>query len=500
MTRTKAAVSGVALVIGLAAIARALPRAQAGAATLFVEQCSGCHGTDLAGGRAPSLFNEQWLASTTDERIANAIRNGVPNTAMAPFKSLSDDQIWQLTRYMRTQGGVVKTRPAFVVNLDGAVVKSEKQTVRMEVVAKDLDTPWGIAFLPDGRMLVTERTVGGGQLRVVEKGVLLPPVKGTPRVHVQQDAGMFDVHVHPQYAENGWIYLSYAELLPGYTPPSAPAAGTGRGGATAPSMTAVVRGRLRHNEWVDQQFIYHAPPALYTTDGSHFGSRFIFDRDGHLFYSIGDRGVMQNAQDLTNPLGKIHRVNDDGTIPGDNPFVKTPNAVPSIWSYGHRNPQGLAWDPVSGRLWETEHGPTAGDEVNIIERGHNYGWGIATKGTQAGITKSWEPGMDEPIVYYIPTYAPAGISFSTSDRYPAWKNTSLFVGGLAGQALRRLEISGSRVTRQEVIFNQYGRVRDVVEGPGGYLYLAINHATGAGTPYGLIAPVPGWVVRLVPVP
>ena len=398
MTRTNAAVSGVALMIALLAIAVALPRAQAPppphervrrcagpgdgrgggrtnpTAALFIEQCSGCHGTDLAGGRAPSLFNEQWLASTTDERIANAIRNGVPNTAMAPFKSLSDEQIWQLTQYMRTQSGVVKTRPAFVVDLDGAVVKSEKQTVRMEVVAKELDTPWGIAFLPDGRMLVTERTVGGGQLRVVEKGTLLPAVKGTPRVHVQQDAGMFDVQVHPRYAENGWIYLSYAELLPGYTPPAAGGAGGGRGGATAPSMTAIVRGRLRNNEWVDQQFIYHAPPALYTTDGSHFGSRFLFGPEGHLFYSIGDRGVMQNAQDLSSPLGKIHRVRDDGTVPGDNPFVKTPNAVPSIWSYGHRNPQGLAWDPVSGRLWETEHGPTAGDEVNIIERGHNYGW------------------------------------------------------------------------------------------------------------------------------
>jgi glucose/arabinose dehydrogenase len=533
MTRANAAVSGMTLVIGVVALAVASPRAQAGAAkpaaglrqggvptqgggsagrggggdanptaALFVEQCSGCHGTDLAGGRAPSLFNEQWLASTTDERIASAIRNGLPNTAMAPFRSLTDEQIWQITQYLRTQSGVLKTRPAFVVDLNGAVVRSEKQTVRMDVVAKDLDTPWGIAFLPDGRMLVTERTVGGGQLRVVEKGVLLPPVKGTPRVHVQQDAGMFDVQVHPRYAENGWIYLSYAELLPGYTPPAAPAAGTarGRGGATAPSMTAIVRGRLNKNEWVDQQFIYHAPPALYTTDGSHFGSRFIFGPEGHLFYSIGDRGVMQNAQDLSNPLGKIHRVNDDGTIPGDNPFVNTPNAVASIWSYGHRNPQGLAWDPVSGRLWETEHGPTAGDEVNIIERGHNYGWGIATKGTQPGITKSSEPGMDDPIVYYIPTYAPAGISFLTGDRYPAWKNTSLFVGGLAGQALRRLEISGSRVTRQEVIFNQYGRVRDVIEGPDGFMYLAINHATGAGTPYGLIAPVPGWVVRLVPVP
>ena len=230
MTRANAAVGGMTLMIGLVAIAGVLPRAQtsdaakpaAGAlqgaapsqsgrgggdanptAALYTEQCSGCHGTDLAGGRAPSLFDEKWLASTTDERIANAIRNGVPNTAMVPFKNLSDEQIWQLTQYMRAQSGVMKTRPAFVVNLDGAV--------------------------------------------------------------------MFDVQVHPRYAANGWIYLSYAELLPGYTPAAAPAAGTGRGGPVAPSMTAIVRGRLKNNEWVDQQFIYHAPPALYTTDGSHFG-------------------------------------------------------------------------------------------------------------------------------------------------------------------------------------------------------------------------------------
>ena len=188
------------------------------------------------------------------------------------------------------------------------MVKSEKQTVRMEVVAKDLDTPWGIAFLPDGRMLVTERTVGGGQLRVVEKGIVLPAVKGTPRVHVQQDAGMFDVQVTrgtPKTA--GSICPTRSCFRLHAAGRAGRGAGRGRGGATAPSMTAIVRGRLRNNEWVDQQFIYHAPPALYTTDGSHFGSRFLFGREGHLFYSIGDRGVMQNAQDLSNPLGKIHR-------------------------------------------------------------------------------------------------------------------------------------------------------------------------------------------------
>lgn len=544
MTR-RSVVCGVAVIGWFGAMALALPQAQGGAApagappasgapaagapagpqapgrgagfgrgpnpaaALYTEKCSGCHGTDLSGGRAPSLFDEAWLGTVTDDRIASAIKNGLSGTEMPSFKDISDEQIWQLTQYIRSQSGVLRTRPAFVPEPDGAIIKSGKQTVRMEVVAKDLNTPWGIAFLPDGRILVTERTENGGQLRVIDKGVLQPPVTGTPRVHVQQDAGMFDVEVHPRYSENGWIYLSYVEPQPGYTPPpppppapeGAPAAGRGRGrgGPQAPSMTVIVRGHLRGNAWVDQQFIYRAPESLYTTSGIHYGSRFTFDREGHLFYSIGDRGDMANAQNLSSPLGKIHRVNDDGTIPKDNPFVNTPNALPSIWSYGHRNPQGFAWDPVSGRLWESEHGPTAGDEINVIERGHNYGWGVATKGTQPGITKSSEPGMDEPAAYYIPTFAPSGMTFVTSDKYPGWKNTSILVGGLAGQALRRLEISGARITKQEVVFNQYGRVRDVVQGPDGFLYLALNHATGAGTTYGLISPVPGWVVRLVPV-
>jgi aldose sugar dehydrogenase len=476
-------------------------------ALLFSEHCASCHGVDLAGGRAPSLFDEKWLATVTDARMTTSIRDGVPNTEMEPFKAvLSDQQIWQLIQYIRLQSGVLRTRPTFVADPSGVVLKTDKETVRLEVVTEGLNTPWALAFLPDGRLLVTERTVNGGTLRIIDKGVLSPPVKGTPTVHVQQDAGMFDVEVHPQYARNGWIYLSYAERLPGYTPPPPPPAGEtpppgrGRGGNAAPSMTTIVRGRINaQNEWVDQQFVFRAPASLYTTDGTHFGSRFIFDREGHLFYSLGERGVMANAQDLSSPLGKIHRVNDDGSAPKDNPFVNTPNALPTIWSYGHRNPQGLAWDPVSGQLWESEHGPSAGDEVNIVERGKNYGWGVVTKGTQAGITKNTEPGMIDPIVYYIPTFAPAGISFSTSDRYPGWKNTSLFVGGLAGQALRRLEIEGKAVTRQEVIFNQFGRVRDVVQGPDGYLYLALQHATGAGTSYGLIAPSPGLVVRMMPV-
>ena len=182
---------------------------------------------------------------------------------------------------------------------------------------------------------------------------------------------------------------------------------------------------------------------------------------------------MENAQDLSKPTGKIHRVNDDGSVPKDNPFVGKAGALPTIWSYGHRNPQGLAWDPVSGKLWESEHGPQGGDEINIIEPGKNYGWGVITMGVQNGITKRSEPGMEQPIVYYTPTIAPSGIVFYTGNQYPQWKN-NLFVSALAGQQLRRLEVSGDKVTAQETLFTQFGRVHDVVQGPDGLLYVTFQ--------------------------
>jgi aldose sugar dehydrogenase len=206
---------------------------------------------------------------------------------------------------------------------------------------------------------------------------------------------------------------------------------------------------------------------------------------------------MTNAQNLSNPLGKIHRINDDGSIPQDNPFVNTPNAMPSIWSYGHRNPQGLAWDP-SGRLWESEHGPNGGDEINIIEKGKNYGWGVITMGVQPGITERSHAGMEQPIVYYTPTIAPSAMIFYTGSKYPGWKD-DLFVAALAGQQLRRLEIRGRQVVHQEPVFQQFGRVRSVTIGPDGLMYLLLQNPTGAGTGLGLAASTPGMVIRLVPV-
>jgi aldose sugar dehydrogenase len=467
-------------------------------AALYVERCAGCHGTDTAVGRAPTLFDDVWTRVKDDEGMATLIASGVPQTEMIPFKdTLSDSQIWQLVAYIRMQAGSLKPKP-FIADPDGQVITSEKQTFRMEVVAKGLETPWGLAFLPDGRLLITERP---GRLRILDKGTLLPPVTGTPKVWERQDAGLFDVEVHPQYARNGWIYLSYSEPLPNYTPPppapgdSPEAAQRGRGPQTPsiPSMTVIVRGKINNkNEWVDQQFIYRPAPELFTTNNSHYGSRFTFDREGHLFYSIGERGVPAHAQDLTNPLGKIHRVNDDGSIPKDNPFVGKPGAVGSIWSYGHRNPQGMAWDPATGKLWASEHGPQAGDELNIVERGKNYGWGVITHGIEPGITKRAESGMEQPIVYYTPTLAPSGMVFYTGTLYPGWKN-QLLLGGMAGQQLRRLEISGDKVTHQEAVFNQFGRVRDVVIGPEGHLYVILQTP---GQP--VSQSTAGLVARLVP--
>jgi glucose/arabinose dehydrogenase len=474
------------------------------AAGLYAERCAACHGTVEAAGRSPNLFDDQWTRAKDDEGIAAVIADGVPQTEMIPFKGqLTDQQIWQLVAYLRTQAASSKPRPTYVPDPDGQEIKSEQQTFRLEVVAREIETPWGLAFLPDGRLLVTERA---GKLRIISKDKAAPvvTVTGTPKVWERQDAGMFDVEVHPQYANNGWIYLSYAEPVPNYTPPppsaetaAPPPPAAGRGGRgpqtpSIPSMTTIVRGKIaKDNTWTDQQVIFRAPPELYTPNNTHFGSRFIFDRQGHLFYTIGERGVMENAQNLSHPAGKVHRVNDDGSVPKDNPFVNRAGAVPTIWSYGHRNPQGLAWD-ASGRLWESEHGPQGGDEINIIEPGKNYGWGVITMGVQPGITKRSEPGMEQPIVYYTPTIAPSGITFYTGNQYPGWKN-QLFVSALAGQQLRRLDVKDNKVTAQEVLFNQFGRVHDVVQGPDGLLYVTLQLPGQV-----MSASTPGMVARLVP--
>jgi len=467
-------------------------------AQAYAQMCAGCHGVDLAGGRAQSLFNPALLGAFSDPALQQFIMTGIPGTEMKSFKEqLSDDQAWQIIGYVRQQSETLKPRPAFVPDPANQLVRSEKQTFRIEVIANGLDTPWGLAFLPDGRLLLTERS---GNLRIVGRdGKMSAPVSGLTKPFVRQDGGVLDVAVHPDYRRNGWIYLSYTEVVPGATLPEREAPPQpGVRPVNPPSMTVLIRGRLNaSNEWTDTQTIFRAAASVYTPSVIHYGSRFLFDGKGHLFFTLGERGEMTNAQRLDTPLGKIHRVNDDGSIPADNPFVNTPGAIPSIWTLGHRNPQGLAFDPVTGQLWEAEHGPTGGDEINLIEKGKNYGWGEISMGVQPGITKRGEAGMEQPVVYYTPAIAPSGIMFYTGSRYPEWRN-NLFVTGLVGQALRRLQIKGREVVSQEVLFQQFGRVRAVATGPDGLLYVLLQDPTGAGTNVGLSAATPGRLVRLVP--
>ena len=513
----KAAIHYVATAAALGALVAAAAswrlHAQGGrgsaAATLFADKCGVCHGgADGRGGTASGVFDSKWLDSNTDQALQGAIRGGAAHARAGGFavEQLTDDQLFQIVNYIRNQAGALAPKAAFVEHADGQVLATERQSIKVEVVTKGVDTPWGLAFLPDGRLLITERP---GKLRIFDKGVLSEPVKGTPAPHVQQDGGYLDVTVHPQYARNGWIYLSYSEVQPGFTPPAPgaePAAPPQSGGFAGrargpqiPSNTVIVRGKIsKNNEWTDQQVIFRSPNDLYVASGVHFGSRFIWDKQGHLFFSLGERGTMQNAQDLKNPLGKIHRVNDDGTIPKDNPFVSRADALPSIWSYGHRNPQGLAWDPVTGKLWESEHGPTGGDEINVIEPGKNYGWGVISMGVQPGITERAHAGMEPPVVYFTPSIGPSGIAFYTGNKYPGWKNTSLFVAALVGQQLRRLEFKGDKVTHQEVIFNQFGRVHTLTVGPDGSFYVAVQNPTAGATGIPMAASTPGQILRLVP--
>ena len=475
---------------GLLLAGSALGQTQAPGAQTFMQNCQSCHGNTLAGGRGPSLFSESLLSSHSDAALGQIIKTGIPGSDMPSFAGkFSDDEIAELITYLRVQGGRLKTAPPFVPNPDGQVIHSQKENFKIVTVAAGLDTPWGEAFLPDGRMLVTERT---GPLRIIDHGKLLPePVVDTPKVFVRQDGGMLDVATHA-----GWIYLSYTEVEPGVVP--APGSDTAPNLAP-PTMTVMVRGHIRNNQWVDNHEIFRAPSSLYTTTSDHYGSRFLFDGKGHLFFSLGERHNMVNAQSLSTPLGKIHRVNEDGSVPADNPFVKIPGAWPSIWSLGHRNPEGLAFDPVTGDLWESEHGPTGGDEINVIDKGHNYGWGLASMGLEPGIFKQSAPGTDPPIVSYTPTIAPSGISFYSGNRYPGWKN-NLFVAALAGQELLRLEIKGRQVVAQEPVFKEYGRVRDVITGPDGLLYVLLQNPTGAGTGLALSASTAGMVIRLEPTP
>jgi glucose/arabinose dehydrogenase len=345
---------------------------------------------------------------------------------------------------------------------------AQAQPLRTVPVVKGLQDPWAVAFLPDGRMLITERA---GRLRIAQAdGQLSEPLAGLPAVSVGGQCGLLDVAVDPAFASNQRIYFTFAE------PGEVPGGGTGNG-------TAVARARLVGNQLQEVRTIFSQQPKV--SSRNHCGSRIVFDRSGQLLVGLGDRfGAKEEAQNPANHIGKVVRIDADGQAPADNPFVARAGAAPQVYSLGHRNIQGAALHPATGELWAVEHGPQGGDEVNRVLPGRNYGWPLVTYGRNYGIgTRIGEEGpkagFEQPLRHWVPTsVAPSGLVFLTSERYPAWKG-NLFMGTLRGQALVRLTLDGNRVVAEERLLEELGvRIRDVRQGPDGWLYVLTDGNNG----------------------
>jgi glucose/arabinose dehydrogenase len=358
------------------------------------------------------------------------------------------------------------------------VMRSSLHDYRVVNVAEGLIQPWAIAFLPGGDILVTERP---GRLRIIRQGKLLPQaVEGVPKVLHSGQGGLLEVTPHPNFASNRLIYLSYSK--PGATDPQA--------------RTALIRARFENDRLVNVQEIFDAV----SQGRGHFSGKIAFDRNGFLFLSLGDRQVAPEgkleahpAQDLSNHHGKIVRLHDDGRVPADNPFVNRAGAKPEIWSYGHRNVQGLAIHPETGDVWANEHGPQGGDEVNRIQAGRNYGWPVIGFGVNynTGLAihaGTHRDGMEQPLHIWVPSIGISGMMFYTGDKFPSWRG-NMFVGGMNGQQLVRLTLNGTRITGREALVEQMGRIRDVRQSPDGYIYLVTDDREGKPTPILRLEPI-----------
>ena len=355
-------------------------------------------------------------------------------------------------------GAMVLAKPAHAAQEPASVA------ARVTPVVGGLDHPWAMAFLPDGGVLITERP---GTLRLLRTpGGLSKPLSGVPKVAARGQGGLLDVALSPDFAKDRYVYLSYAES------------------DGDKSGTAVGRGRLSDDGsgLEDFKVLFRQMPKL--SSGLHFGSRLVFDGKGHLFISLGENNQRPTAQDLDKLQGKVVRLNLDGSVPADNPFVGKDGARPEIWSYGHRNPQGMAINPWSGDLWENEHGPRGGDEINLVQPGKNYGWPLATHGINYSGLRIPEakgetvPGTEPPLFWWAKSPAISGMAFYDADRFPAWQK-SVFIGALGNQNLIRLTLDGNRVVGQEwLLVDRKSRIRDVRQGPDGYVYVLTDASPG----------------------
>lgn len=428
----------------------------------YKNYCAGCHGDNLE-----KFSNRNWMFANSPEEISNVIILGEADMGMPAFKeTFSLEEVEKLTAFILDAGkNLSKKNDAILASESG---KSSSTSFWAETVVTNLDSPWGLEFLPDGDLLIAERN---GRLSRFTKEKELVNISGLPEIRVGGQGGLMDLQLHPNYKENGWIYISYS-----YFDESDKDKGN----------TAIIRARLKKDKLVDLETLYKGTSTVSTRH--HYGSRIEFDREGYMYFSIGDRGKRDEyPQSTDNSNGKVHRLLDDGTIPPDNPFVEDKNAEHSVFSFGHRNIQGIAMNPVTGEIWTHEHGPKGGDEVNIIYKGQNYGWPVISYGINYNGTKftdiTEKDGMLQPIIYYVPSIAPCGMAFITSDKYPGWEN-NLLIGSLRFKYLERCVVEDNQIVAQERLLEGVGRVRNVKVSPEGYIYVAVEE--------------PGKILKLIP--
>lgn len=428
----------------------------------YTNFCASCHYDDM------SWFTKRaWKYGKSQQDIYVSATTGYPDFGMPSYKkTFTEQELRDIAELIYTKLELKKGEQG----IDGkSTIPTERLNLRLDTVITGLDVPWGLAFLPDGDMLVNERE---GKMIRFRNGQKIAEIEGLPPIHAVGQGGLLDIRLHPDYKNNGWIYFAYT--------------------TTSTSIsdgwnTALMRARLKDNKLVDKQLLFKALPDSKT--GHHVGCKITFDGKGHVFFGVGERGRQENAQDLSNDCGKIHRLNEDGTIPADNPFVGRKGAHQSIWSYGHRNPQGLVYNTSTGKLWESEHGPKGGDELNLIQPGKNYGWPVITFGINYDgtiITKDTSKvDMEQPITYWVPSIAPCGMIFVNSTKYKGWEGNVL-LGSLRFKYLVRCEMAVNSVIHKEILLPDIGRLRNVEMAPDGFIYIAVES--------------PGMIFRLVPVP
>ncbi len=420
--------------------------------------CGGCHGVKLE-----AFVDQRWKYGKEKEDLIKGIEVGYEDDGMPAFDvTFSDQEVENLADYILNGIQHVEQFHFQKQPSQEELTVSEDQPFRLEKIVDGLTIPWGIEFLPDGSLLIAEKSGELIHWKNDQKIIL----EGTPMVRDQSQGGLMDLELHPNYAENGWLYYSFSKFQPG---------------SKNESTTAIHRAKIEGNKLVQIEELFVALP--YSSRAHHYGSRLEFDEHGYLYFTVGDRGNRdQNPQNLDNHCGKVHRILDDGSIPSDNPFVKEAPEFATIYSYGHRNPQGLALHPETGEIWDNEHGPRGGDEINRIIKGKNYGWPIISYGINYNGTtftnETHKPGMLQPDHYWVPAIGVCGMTFVKGDKYPGW-NGDILSGSLKYQYLHRTKMNGNQVIGQELLLKKIGRLRVVEMGNDGYIYVGVESPTGS---------------------